>query len=362
MNVFDSSRRHARLGFGRLALLLAVLLVWGPAWGPVFGAEPVAIRIESFTVAPSSQPLAYVVVKNLQEVPYEGSIVLAGPQGWRIAPASRRITLARGESERVPFDVQKGVTVEANRYAMEVRADGGGTTVVHRQQVACTSAPYFKPTIDGDPADWADAIPVTFETAGRKTVVSTFWSSRRLSLLVAVEEERLVGLSAEGTPSDAVQLAVSPKGAVTAASPAGQASRFEFLVVAAGDSGAGKCFQLAAPGTPLAETQEPRALGPLACDDAEVAVSRAGSMTFYEIALPFRPMRDHIRPSEGREFCLSVLVHDPDGTGVRDWGRAAGLWPWQRTPLAWSRWPGAQWGDRTAFDNKTPWGMCSSKY
>jgi len=362
MRLLDISRRHVRRGFGRLAVLLFALLFASPVWSPVFGAEPVAIHIESFTVAPSSQPLAQVVVKNLQEVPYEGSIVLAGPEGWRIAPASRRITLAPGGSERVPFDVQKGVTVAANRYAMTARAEGGGATVVHRQEVACTSAPYFKPTIDGDPADWADAIPVTFDTAGRKTVVSTFWNSRRLSLLVAVEEERLVGLAAEGTPPDAVQLAVSPKGAVTAATPDGQASRFEFLVVAAGDSGAGKCFQLAAPGTPLAETQEPRALGPLVCDDAEVAVSRAGHTTFYEIALPFRPMRDHIRPSEGREFCLSVLVHDPDGTGVRDWGRAAGLWPWQRNALAWSRWPGAQWGDHPPFDNKTPWGMCSSKY
>ena len=52
----------------------------------------------------------------------------------------------------------------------------------------------------------------------------------------------------------------------------------------------------------------------------------------------------------------------PDGTSVRDWGQAAGLWPSQRNRLAWSRFPGDRFGDQPPFDNKTQWGMCSSKY
>ena len=96
-----------------------------------------------------------------------------------------------------------------------------------------------------------------------------------------------------------------------------------------------------------------------------MAVFRLGKTTYYEVALPFLPMRNRIRPGEGREFCLSVLVHDPDGTGIRDWGQAAGLWPWERNRLAWSRWQGDGWGnveEDPPFDNTTPWGMCSSKY
>ena len=73
-------------------------------------------------------------------------------------------------------------------------------------------------------------------------------------------------------------------------------------------------------------------------------------------------MREKIRPSEGREFFLSVLVHDPDGTGVRDWGEAAGLWPSQRNRMAWSLWPGADWGEKPPYDNKLHWGLCTSKY
>ena len=114
--------------------------------------------------------------------------------------------------------------------------------------------------------------------------------------------------------------------------------------------------------TKLDETKKTRGLEPLAYEDADIAVRRAGDVTYYECSLPFRPMRDDIRPSEGREFFMSVLVHDPDGTGVRDWGQAAGLWPSQRNRLAWSRFPGDQFGDQPPFDNKTQWGMCSSKY
>jgi hypothetical protein len=56
------------------------------------------------------------------------------------------------------------------------------------------------------------------------------------------------------------------------------------------------------------------------------------------------------------------LVHDPGGTGIRDWGQAAGRWDGERNRLAWSRFSGDRWGDEAPFDNKTPWGMCSSKF
>ena len=67
------------------------------------------------------------------------------------------------------------------------------------------------------------------------------------------------------------------------------------------------------------------------------------------------------RSVPGREFCMSILVHDGDGTGLRDWGRAAGLWPQQRSRLAWCLWQGAKWPKPPPFDNKIEWGFCSSK-
>ena len=59
---------------------------------------------------------------------------------------------------------------------------------------------------------------------------------------------------------------------------------------------------------------------------------------------------------KGGEFCLSLLVHDPDGVGIRDWGEAVGLWPCQRNRLAWSRWPGARWAEPTTLRQQNPLG------
>jgi len=353
-----------------VAVLIWPLCLWGCcSWSVLLtsiaatAGEPVALRAESFMVPPSTQPLVFVDVKNLLKGPYRGSIAMKVPDGWRIDPSSREISLAAGETKRVPFTIEQGLNVEANSYPIVVSATGAGETVVRRQEVACTSAPYFKPTIDGQPDDWKDAIPVTFTSGNKKTVISTYWNRRRFSILVAVEEDKLVayGKGPAAGGFDAVQLAVSPQDARTATSPDGEAARFEFLFVATGE-GKGTCFRLAAPGDKLSETQRCRDLGPLAYDDAEVAVGRRQGTTYYECSIPFRPMRERIRPSEGREFFLSVLVHDCDGTGIRDWGQAAGLWPWQRNALAWSRWEGAKWGQKPPFDNKLQWGLCTSKY
>jgi hypothetical protein len=274
------------------------------------------------------------------------------------------VSLTAGETGRVPFTIEKGTQSQSNSYTIEVSAAGGGTTVVRRQQVVCASAPYHKATIDGLAEEWNDAIPVTFAKDGKRTILRTYWNRRRFSLLAAIEEDQLIAYSSKpgSGGSDAVQIAISPSGAATGASPDEEATRFEFLLVWTGTGTVGKCFQLAQPGTKLATTQERRDLELLEYRDANVAVLRKGGVTYYECALPFGPLRDKIRPSVGRDFFFSVLVHDPDGTGLRDWGEAAGLWPWQRNSLAWSNWPGAQWGGRSPFDNKLPWGLCSSKY
>ena len=69
-----------------------------------------------------------------------------------------------------------------------------------------------------------------------------------------------------------------------------------------------------------------------------------------------------IRADVGREICLSFLIHDPDGTGTRDWGAATGLWPEQRNKLAWCS-LGASAGSKDIhYDSKVEWGLCSSKH
>ncbi|MFV1964739.1 MAG: hypothetical protein ACC628_04910 [Pirellulaceae bacterium] len=325
--------------------------------------EPVAIRIESFLVAPSHLPSAVVLVRNLRSDLYHGTVRIAGPIGWRFEPEAQTVEVGGGAIERLSFLVKRASGGESNAYPLTATAVGAGRTVKKSQNVMTASAPYFKPEIDGQIDDWQDAIPVAWTTKGKRTVIRTFWNRRQFTFLIEVEEDQLLPPDAAfAKPRDAIQIALSPEDAETGESAVDVAVRYEFLMMASGDSSEGVCFQLAEPGRLLSEGQRERDLTRLQYEDAQVAVRREGSVTYYECSLPFRPMRDQIRPSEGREFCLSVLIHDPDGTGLRDWGTGAGLWPCERSRLAWSVWHGATWGDAPPFDNKIPWGLCSSKY
>jgi len=343
-----------------LVLPLIVFSVAGLAAGEV----ALDLRIESFVVAPAHSPSAVVVVRNNGQAAFEGTVRVKPPEGWQLSPGEQEVTLAPGEVKRVAFIVRRGLIRESNRYPLEVSVTGSGTTLTHRQEVVTASAPYFKPTFDGNTEEWKDAIPVTWTTAGKKTVVSTYWNRRRFSLLVAVEEDELIPFQETpgGGAFDAVQVAISPQDTNTGTSPDDETTRYEFLLVSTAGGTEGRCFLLAEPGMKLSECQQPRRLAPLEYDDAKLAVSRRDGVTYYECSIPFKLMRDRIRPSEGREFHLSVLVHDPDGTGIRDWGQAAGLAPVDRNRLAWSTWQGVKWGDQPPFDNKTKWGLCSSKY
>jgi hypothetical protein len=342
-----------------LAAIVVLSLVGGSA---LADSPPVALRIESLMVPPATGPIMFVQVKNLLEEPYEGSLSIKTPEGWLVTPRSRKVSLKAKELRRVPFTIERAANTDANTYTIEVAATAAGKQkVIRKQSVAAASAPYFKPTIDGQVDEWKDSLPVAFSSAGKRSVISTYWNRRKFCILIAVEEDELLPYK-KGGPFDAVQVAISPQDTTTGTTKNADADRFEFLFVATGNGTEGKCFKLATPDVKLAETSQRRELDGLVYEDAKVAVSRRAGTTYYECSIPFSPMRGAIRPSEGRELFLSVLVHDVDGTGVRDWGQAAGMWPCQRNRLAWSDFVGAKWGDRPPFDNKLYWGLCASKH
>ena len=321
---------------------------------------PLDLRITNMPVTPSHMPGVKVWIQNQSETAYQGTVRIDLPEGWKLSPNVQGIALEPGETGTVNFTIHDGKNREANRYTLTAVAEGAGQEVRRSQEIVCASAPYFKPEIDGKVDDWKDAIPATFVTDGKKTTIRTFWNRRRFSLLVAVEEDKLIPRT-DARPFDAVQIAISPQNTKTSTNVADEATRHEFLLTSGGAGQGGRCFQLAEPGTKLNETQAERNLSELEIEDPKLAVWREGNTTYYEWSVSFRSLSG-IRPSEGRDFFLSVLVHDPDGTGLRDWGEAAGLWPSQRNRLAWSVWPGAKWPAEPPMDNKVEWGMCSSKY
>jgi hypothetical protein len=342
--------------------LQAVILVAVSAFSRAAG-DPVRLRAAHFTVPPSTGPVTHVIVKNLLQTPWNGTVGHEFPPGWRVTPAARPVTLGSREQVRVPFTIERGEDRPANVYPVTVTAEGGGARVTRNQDVFCTSAPYFRPAIDGDLSEWNDAIPVTFHTGGKKTVIRTYWNKRYFCLTVEVEEEELIGYRTRpaGASFDAVQFQVAPGRAGTPAAAAERAVRYEFLVAASASLLTDdRCFVLVTPESTLACATHERPLGPLECATAKAAVKRTGTVTQYECAIPFRVMPG-ITPQVGREIAFSVLVHDPGGTGVRDLGAAAGLSDGQRSPLAWCSWRGARWGELPPCDGKIEWGLCSSK-
>lgn len=108
----------------------------------------------------------------------------------------------------------------------------------------------------------------------------------------------------------------------------------------------------------MKQVSDTRDLQALVTKDAVVQVVRNGKVTQYELALNLRAMRA-LRAAAGREYCFSLLVHDPTGTGLRDLGSLMTLRP-AESDLAWSNWRGASWPDKKPFTGKIEFGFCSS--
>lgn len=347
----------------RMILLAGLAVASGLCAGLALGelaspaGAPVALRVEQFTVPPATGPVGAVVVRNLGRAAWSGKVTIDFGEGWMIEQPSKELHIEPGGQARAAYTVKKAKVVEANRYPVRVVASGPGGEAVREQVIACASAPYGKVRVDGNGGDWGGAIPVTFEAGGKAAVVRTLWTRRTLSMLVSVAEDKLVRMAPGGKRAcDAVQVAISRWPAETPRQ-GGKAVRHEFLLASTNDGP--RCFRLVQPGEELAAQPRVESLAERIVDRAELAIIRRGGRTVYEWSVPFRSLTT-VRPSVGRTICLSVLVHDPDGTGLRDYGSAAGLWRSQRNARAWTRWPGSKWPAKAPFDSKIEWGLCSS--
>lgn len=311
---------------------------------------PVLVRMENFLVSPSTGPVAGVVVKNPLKTEYQGTLRVDFPEGWKVTPAQHQVNLKPGESKRLAFAIEAGQDKEANAYPVIISVEGAAGKVKVAQTALCASSPYFKPKIDGDLSDWLDSIPIRFSTAGKATVVRTYWNKKQFCVAVEVEEEALVSLE-KGTAKtgpDALLLAIGPTEA-----DAGKPCRYEALIVSSeATPGAGKCF--------LRErSAQPKALAEEECAEAKVAISRTGKITSYEIAIPLARLSE-FKPDAGREFRFGLLVQDADGTGLRDLGEVMSLWPERRSAKAWGTWEPIKFGEKPPCDGAFEFGFCSS--
>ena len=188
---------------GNSPLVIIALLLLGLAIASVSSAEtPVALRVQHFTVPPATGPVVHVLATNLQEAPYNGAVQLELPENWAWSPKEQPVSLEAHETKAIPFTIEKAINLQTNEYPVKATAVGAGETVVREQTVVCASAPYGKPTIDGNLEDWADSLPVIFEKEGKKTTIRTLWNRRTFYIAVEVEEDAFIS-------GDAIQFAVA---------------------------------------------------------------------------------------------------------------------------------------------------------
>ncbi|MBL7134213.1 MAG: hypothetical protein ISS78_08955, partial [Phycisphaerae bacterium] len=281
-------RADALLAFAAISCVAA--FVAGGCGSPDADGPAVALRWENLTVTPATGPVTHVLVRNLRSSTYRGTIRVVCPASWKLNRTSASVTIRPHQTVRLPFAIERGTNAESNSYPVWIEAVNGGGPVRRTQTIVCASAPYFKPQIDGKLDDWGDAIPATFVTGGKKTVIHTYWSRQNLSLLVAVEEAALhpPGAQPAAAGADAVQIAISPRNAKTPSSPGAKARRYEFLLAAAGKQPGGKCFALIVPGQKLSLGQKARPLAGLELAGSQVAVVRKGGVTYYECSIPLK--------------------------------------------------------------------------
>ncbi len=319
-------------------------------------AQNLAIRPKNFIVSPSTGPVWELMVRNSGSAPWQGTLTPAVLKEWKITPLSHRVELLPGELKIIPFAIEFGSDLAANSYPVTVTADSGTQKTELKTEVVCASAPYYKVKIDGRLDEWNDAIPIRFMTQGKSTVVRSYWNKTQFYLAVEVEEERLIGLADADQERglDAVQFVLSPPDG----SAGNAANRHEFLAAASASLwSSDRCFQLFAPGESVGSDLQP--LAKLVLKEAQVKVSRSGTITTYEIAVPMAPMKN-LLVTAGREFCFNLLVHDPDGTGVRDLGTVMNLWPDTRRQESWSNWEFVKWNGYVPYDIGVEFGFCSS--
>ena len=178
--------------FGRLVFIGCFLVAFSPgvteAGSQLAGID---IRAENFTVPPSTGPLTHILVRNTGDTTSAITVLPKFPDGWGWTPKERTVSIESGQTHRLAFAIEKAADSASNQYAIEITVHGSSQTAIQRQTIVCASAPYFKPKIDGNFKDWADAIPATFTTKEKKTTVSTYWNKKQFCLYVQVEEDEL---------------------------------------------------------------------------------------------------------------------------------------------------------------------------
>jgi hypothetical protein len=237
-------------------------------------AQGAEVKVRNFTVNPSTGPLGAVDVTG----DYKGDVRLTPPAGWVLDPQTIKV-----EGPSTPFRVVKATENPENRYLFTVEAGGKTET----QAVSVASAPYGKLVVDASPDPlWKDAIPLEWQTAGKKTILRMFWNEDNLYLAVEMEG----GL---------------------------KSLQYGFGFIKKSGAKIYHEFETDALGKTQHISLEDGKIVKRTVAAKSVSMREEGK-TRCEIELPIEAV-DGIRFDAGREFYFSLIVTDSDGT-IRDLG------------------------------------------
>ncbi|MDA3925974.1 MAG: hypothetical protein PF904_14855 [Kiritimatiellae bacterium] len=314
-------------------------------------AQSLSIRPKNFIVTPSTGPVYEIIVQNNSSATWNGTITPTFKKDWRVTPLSQKVELKAGATNMLSFAIEFGSDLAANSYPVSINSDSGKEKKEIKTEVVCASTPYYKAKINGELDEWTDAIPISFTNKDKKTVVRSYWNKNNFYLAVEVEEEKLIGLADadKDCGMDAIQFALSPKGGDPAA-------RHEYLVADSASMWSDDSSYLL---TREGKVSDNKKLEEMVLKNSEVKVSRSGNITTYELSIPMKPMKN-LRATAGREYCFNLLVHDPDGTGVRDLGSVMNLSEADRSQASWRDWEFVQWNGYVPHGIGVEFGFCSS--
>jgi hypothetical protein len=334
---------------------------------------PIALQILPLTEPPDRAQQVVVRVQNQLNRPIGGTLALNLPIGWSVQPPKSPFALEMGEVKDIAFELAGAVANRDNVYPISVTAEVEKKKYERAQLVQVAAAVYGAAQVDGDLSDWADAYPLSldsapqtyseayarslmnpkgkrFESSPSRRQISarlyTKWDEQFFYVAAEVAEPELAQ-AATADPrtgnkdfwnGDALQLAFSLNDRARddnrAAADAWRwkgvfrDSEFGFVLMQAKDGPA--VVRLFAPGTPFRvhSAAEPAA-GYGIVKGARIVVRRndAESKTYYEAAIPLSEIQG-LRPQDGLRVRLSFVLHNNEGirSGRLQWSEVAGVW------------------------------------
>jgi len=135
--------------------------------GRMADVKPVEFFVDDFVKPLARGGTLDVEVHNVLNRRINGTVAVEGLLGLSLARGKVAVSLSAGARTTLRFAIEEFRARRTNAYPFTFRFEGQAGTADWRETLSVNTIAYGRPTIDGDLADWADAIPVFVHDHGR---------------------------------------------------------------------------------------------------------------------------------------------------------------------------------------------------